>query len=44
VPGAVKKLRADGVKVDSPGDDIAWIHPRETHGVFVELRHAETYD
>jgi methylmalonyl-CoA epimerase len=43
VPGSVKKLRADGVKVDSPRDDIAWIHPRETHGLFVELRHREKY-
>jgi methylmalonyl-CoA/ethylmalonyl-CoA epimerase len=44
VPGAVKKLRADGVKVDSPRDDLAWVHPRETHGLFVELRHREKYD
>jgi len=44
VPGAVKKLRADGVKVDSPRDDIAWVHPRDTHGLFIELRHRENYD
>jgi methylmalonyl-CoA/ethylmalonyl-CoA epimerase len=44
VPGAVKKLRADGVKVDSPRGDLAWVHPRETHGLFVELRHREKYD
>ena len=44
VPGAVKKLRGDGVKVDSPRDDLAWVHPRETHGLFVELRHREKYD
>lgn len=44
VPGAVARLRADGVRVDSPRDDIAWIHPRETHGLFVELRHRERYD
>jgi len=44
IPGAVKKLRADGVKVDSPRNDIAWVHPRETHGLFVELRHRENYD
>ena len=44
VPGAVKKLRADGVKVDNPRDDLAWVHPRETHGLFVELRHREKYD
>ena len=44
VPGAVKKLRADGVKVDSPRVDLAWVHPRETNGLFVELRHREKYD
>jgi len=35
VPGAVKKLRGDGVKVDSPREDLAWVHPRETNGLFV---------
>lgn len=44
VPGAVARLRADGARVDSPRDDIAWIHPRETPGLFVELRHRERYD
>ena len=44
VPGAVAKLRADGVRVDSPKQDIAWVHPREAHGLFVELRHREKYD
>lgn len=44
IPGAVKKLRADGAKVDSPRDDLAWVHPRETSGLFVELRHREKYD
>jgi methylmalonyl-CoA/ethylmalonyl-CoA epimerase len=44
VPGSVRKLRADGVKVDSPREDLAWIHPRETNGLFVELRHREKYD
>jgi methylmalonyl-CoA/ethylmalonyl-CoA epimerase len=43
IPGAVAKLRADGVRVDSPKKDIAWVHPRETHGLFVELRHREKY-
>ena len=44
IPGAVAKLRADGVRVDSPKDDIAWVHPRQTHGLFVELRHREQYE
>ena len=43
VPGAVAKLRADGVRVDSPKQDIAWVHPRDAHGLFVELRHREKY-
>jgi methylmalonyl-CoA epimerase len=44
IPGAVKKLRADGVRVDSPSEEIAWVHPRQTHGLFVELRHRERYE
>lgn len=44
VPGAVARLRAGGARVDSPRDDIAWVHPRQTHGLFVELRHRERYD
>jgi methylmalonyl-CoA/ethylmalonyl-CoA epimerase len=44
IPGAVAKLRADGVRVDSPKQDLAWVHPREAHGLFVELRHREKYD
>jgi methylmalonyl-CoA/ethylmalonyl-CoA epimerase len=44
VPSAVAKLRADGVRVDNPKPDIAWVHSRQTHGLFVELRHRETYD
>lgn len=43
IPGAVAKLRADGARVDSPRADIAWLHPREAHGLFVELRHRERY-
>ena len=44
VPGSVAKLRGEGVRVDSPKPDIAWVHPRQTHGLFVELRHREKYD
>lgn len=43
IPDAVARLRADGVRVDSPRPDIAWVHPREAHGLFVELRHREQY-
>ena len=35
--------RGEGVQVDSPRLDIAWVHPRQTHGLFVELRHREHY-
>ena len=44
IPGAVARLKAGGVRVDSPRQDLAWVHPRETHGLFVELRHREKYD
>jgi methylmalonyl-CoA/ethylmalonyl-CoA epimerase len=44
IPAAVAKLRRDGARVDSPKPDIAWVHPREAHGLFVELRHREKYD
>ena len=43
IPGSVKKLRGAGVQVDSPRPEIAWVHPREAHGLFVELRHREQY-
>ena len=44
VPGSVTKLPADGARVDSPRPDIAWVHPREAYGLFVELRHRERYE
>ena len=43
IPGAVAKLRKDGVRVTSPREDIAWVHPQDTHGLFVELRKRESY-
>ena len=43
VPGSVARLRAAGARVDSPKEDIAWVHPREAHGLFVELRKREAY-
>jgi methylmalonyl-CoA/ethylmalonyl-CoA epimerase len=43
IPGAVARLTQQGVRVDHPRPDFAWIHPRETHGLFVELRHREQY-
>ena len=44
IPGSVARLRAEGARVSSPKPDIAWVHPRESHGLFVELRHREKYD
>lgn len=44
IPGSVAHLRAQGVRVDYRRPDMAWIHPRDTHGVFVELRKREQYD
>jgi methylmalonyl-CoA/ethylmalonyl-CoA epimerase len=43
IPGAVAHLRAEGARVDHPQGDIAWVHPRDCHGVFVELRRRESY-
>jgi methylmalonyl-CoA/ethylmalonyl-CoA epimerase len=44
IPGAVAQLKAQGARVDHPKADIAWVHPRDAHGVFVELRKRERYD
>lgn len=43
IPGAVAHLKSQGVRVDDKRPDIAWVHPRDAHGVFVELRKPETY-
>jgi len=42
VPGATAHLKAEGARV-SGRNDIAWVHPADAHGVFVELRHRESY-
>ena len=44
IPGSVARLRSAGARVDAPREEIAWVHPREAHGLFVELRHRERYD
>jgi len=43
IPGAVGHLKSQGVRVDDRRPDIAWVHPRDAHGVFVELRKPEAY-
>ena len=45
VPGSVAHLKKEGARVDHrQGKDIAWVHPQDSHGLFVELRHRERYD
>lgn len=43
VAGGVKHLKAQGARVDDRRPDIAWVHPGETNGLFVELRKPEKY-
>lgn len=45
IPGSVKELRDKGVRVTHPSSDtpVAWVHPRDVHGVFVELRKPQPY-
>lgn len=43
IPGSVASLRDQGVRVDYRRPDVAWIHPSDTHGLFVELRKREHY-
>jgi len=45
IPGSAKRLKEKGVKVTEgrPDYPIAWVHPKDAHGVFVELRKPEKY-
>ena len=45
IPENVKKLRDKGVRVAQPGPDtpLAWVYPKDAHGVFVELREPQEY-
>ena len=45
IPANVQKLREKGVRVTQPGPDtpLAWVHPKDAHGVFVELREPQQY-
>jgi methylmalonyl-CoA/ethylmalonyl-CoA epimerase len=43
IPGAVAHLRTQGARVDDRRRNIAWVHPQDCHGVFVELRERERY-
>lgn len=46
VPDRVRRLREQGVRVAQPTPDapLAWVHPSESHGVFVEMRRPQSYD
>jgi len=43
IPGSVERLKQAGVRVDGRRADVAWVHPQDTHGLFVELRKRESY-
>jgi methylmalonyl-CoA/ethylmalonyl-CoA epimerase len=43
IPGAVEHLKREGARVDQRRPDLAWVHPREANGLFVELRTPEAY-
>lgn len=45
IPASVKSLREKGTRVTHPSTDapVAWVHPKDTHGVFVELRKPQQY-
>lgn len=45
VGSSAKELRDKGARVTGagPNADIAWVHPKDAHGVFVELRKPEQY-
>ena len=43
IAGAVGQIEAEGARVTAR-QDIAWVHPGDAHGLFVELRHRESYE
>ena len=43
IPGSVERLKQAGVRVDGRRSDVAWVHPQDTLGLFVELRKRESY-
>ena len=44
IPGVVERVKREGARVDHRRPDLAWVHPREAHGLFVELRKRPTYE
>ena len=43
IDASAKKLRERGARVTLSPGTIAWVHPNDAHGVFVELRKPEQY-
>jgi methylmalonyl-CoA/ethylmalonyl-CoA epimerase len=43
IPAAAAHLKKEGARVSQRRDDLAWVHPQDAHGLFVELRHRESY-
>ncbi len=44
IAGGVAHLTKEGARVDHRRPDVAWVHPQDAHGVFVELRQRESYE
>jgi len=44
IAGGVAHLKKEGARVDHRRHDVAWVHPQDAHGVFVELRRRESYE
>jgi len=44
IAGSVAHLKKEGARVDHRRHDVAWVHPQDAHGVFVELRRRESYE
>ena len=44
IAGGVAHLTKEGARVDHRRPDVAWVHPQDAHGVFVELRRRESYE
>ena len=45
ISASADKLRERGARVTqrSPDDPVAWVHPKDAHGLFVELRKPQQY-